>query len=77
MNGSNKRWRPLRILGSLGLLAAIGLTGCQVDLGGQTMPSPYYMSDDVQYFPSGPDFKLAREAAALKAAHREETIQQR
>ena len=49
----------------LGLLAAAGLTGCQVDVGGQTLPSPYYMSDDVQYFPPGPEFKLAQEAAAM------------
>ncbi len=78
MNGSNRRWHPLgRFLGGLGLLSVLGLTGCQVDLGGQTLPSPYYMQDDVQYFPSGPEFKLSREAAALKAAHQEQTAQQR
>ena len=53
------------------LLAAgcggIALTGCQVDVGGQTLPSPYYLQDDIQYFPAGPEFKLAKEAAALKA----------
>ena len=47
-------------------------TGCQVSLNGQTLPSPYYLQDDVQYFPSGPEFKLPREAAALKAARAEE-----
>ncbi len=35
--------------------------------GNQTLPSPYYMDDDVQYFPPGPQVSLAREAAALKA----------
>jgi hypothetical protein len=45
----------------------IALTGCQVDVGGQTLPSPYYLQDDIQYFPAGPEFKLAKEAAALKA----------
>jgi hypothetical protein len=50
-----------------GALAVIGLTGCQVDVGGQTLPSAYYLDDDVQYFPAGPEFKLAREAAAQKA----------
>ena len=53
------------------LLLAIGgvsLTGCQVDVGGQTLPSPYYLQDDIQYFPAGPEFKLSKEAAALKAA---------
>lgn len=49
--------------------AAIGLTmttGCQIDVAGQTLPSPYYLTDDVQYYAPGPEFKLAREAAALK-----------
>jgi len=59
-------------------LAAILLTstGCQVSLNGQTLPSPYYLQDDVQYFPAGPEFKLPREAAALRAARAEEKKQQ-
>ena len=46
--------------------ALLMLTGCQVEMAGQTLPSPYYLSDDVQYYAPGPGFKLAREAAALK-----------
>ena len=42
--------------------------------GGQTLPSAAYMSDDVQYFAPGPEFKLAREAAALKAAQQEQKL---
>jgi len=76
MKGPQTR-RPLRtILLGTGLLALVTLTGCQVDVGGQTLPSPYYMSDDVQYFPPGPEFKLAREAAALKARAAEQTTRQ-
>ena len=52
----------------------VGATGCQVSLNGQTLPSPYYLEDDVQYFPSGPEFKLSREAAALRAARAEEKM---
>lgn len=48
-------------------LGSLGTTGCQVDVGGQTLPSPYYLSDDVQYFPRGHEFKLYEEAAAMKA----------
>jgi hypothetical protein len=48
-------------------LASASLTGCQVHLGGQTLPSPYYLTDDVQYFAPGPEFNLSREAAAMKA----------
>ncbi len=43
-------------------------TGCQVSVAGQTLPSPYYLYDDIQYFPAGPENKLANETAALQAA---------
>jgi hypothetical protein len=78
MSGSSKPLRPLRrMLLGLGLLVTLGITGCQVDVGGQTLPSPYYMTDDVQYFAPGPEFKLSREAAALKAARAEQNLQRR
>lgn len=71
-------WRPLRrVVAGLVLLASLSLTGCQVDVGGQVLPSPYYMSDDVQYFQPGPEFKLAKEAAAQKAARQEQALQRR
>jgi len=41
-------------------------TGCQVEVAGQTLPSPYYLTDDVQYYAPGSEFKLAREAAAAQ-----------
>jgi len=76
MKLSNITSRHLRgVLGGLGLLTVMGVsTGCQVDVGGQTLPSPYYLTDDVQYFAPGPEFKLSREAAALKAAREEERL---
>src|SRR5262249_52985820 len=46
---------------------ALSSTGCQGVYNGQTLPSPWYISDDIQYFPPGPEFKLSREAAAMKA----------
>ena len=50
---------------ALPILSAIFLTaGCQVNVGGQTLPSPFYLDDDVQYFAPGPEFPLSREAAA-------------
>lgn len=33
----------------------------------QTLPSPYYIQENIQYFPPGPEFKLQRQAAAMKA----------
>jgi hypothetical protein len=47
-------------------LIAICTTGCQIDVGGQTLPSSYYLTDDVQYFPAGPEFQLTREAEAMR-----------
>ena len=55
----------------------IGTTGFQVSINGQTLPSPYYLQDDVQYFPAGPEFKLSREAAALKAYEADQALQGR
>ena len=51
----------------IGLATALSSTGCQGIYNGQTLPSPWYISDDIQYFPPGTEFKLAREAAAMKA----------
>lgn len=53
------------------IVGAFSLTGCQVSVGGQTLPSAYFLDDDIQYFPKGPEFKLSREAAALKEARAE------
>ena len=72
MKASNNRGRsnPSRPWGAglvaVAVLAAVGLTGCQTNIGGQTLPSPYYLKDDVQLHPSGPEFLLSREAAAMK-----------
>ena len=40
--------------------------GCQTTVGGQTLPSPSYLKDDVQYFPAGPEFKLTNQVRALE-----------
>jgi len=54
--------------GGLGLaVMLLAASGCQGVYNGQTLPSPYYLADDIQYFPPGPEFKLSREAAAQKA----------
>ena len=59
------------MLSAAGTLGIAANTGCQVHTAGQTLPSPYYLHDDVQYFPAGPENKLANETAALKAAREE------
>lgn len=60
------RCQPWKAAAALMVAALLGMTGCQVEVGGQTLPSPFYLSDDVQYYAPGPSFKLAREATALK-----------
>ena len=57
------------------LAAAVTSTGCQVSMSGQTLPSPYYIQDDVQYFPPGPEFKLQEEANLMKAYNAERQMQ--
>jgi len=42
--------------------------GCQVEYAGMTLPSGRYMHDDVQYFPTGPDFPWANTQAASQRA---------
>jgi hypothetical protein len=57
------RWALAAVVTLPTLLA---LTGCQVELAGQTLPSPYYLTDDFQYYAPDSEFKLAREAAAMQ-----------
>ena len=63
---SHKTRRTPMLLAGLMIIASLATTGCQMEIAGQTLPSAYYLSDDVQYYAPGPEFKLAREAAALK-----------
>ena len=65
-----KKYLSLMLCGAT-IVGAFSLSGCQVSVGGQTLPSPYFLEDDIQYFPKGPEFKLSREAAALKEARAE------
>jgi hypothetical protein len=58
-------WRRIAAA-ALGSALLMPFVGCQVEYAGQTLPSPYYLTDDVQYYAPGPEFKLAREAAAIQ-----------
>ncbi len=42
------------------------MVGCQTSVGGQTLPSAYYLKDDLSYFPPGPEFKLSRQVQAIE-----------
>ena len=49
-----------------GLVALGGLCGCQTHMGGQTLPSAYYLRDDVQFFPAGPETQLPNTRRAIQ-----------
>ena len=68
-------WTTLAICG-LAVAGLCGGTGCQVTTGGQILPSGYFLQDDVQYYAPGPQFKLSREAAAIKAYEADQSAQQ-
>lgn len=70
-NSSN--WLKAVAVG-VSMAVVAGATGCQVDVGGQTLPSGFYLEDDVQYFAPGHKFKLQNEADAqqLYKANREQ-----
>jgi len=73
INKSNDWLRFTLGLFSVSLLCCA--TGCQIDVGGQILPSGYYLSDDVQYFAPGPEFVLSNEAAAQKEFAAEADVQ--
>ncbi len=74
MNANNSmHWTKAVCLG-VGLVA-LSATGCQSHIAGQTLPSPYYLTDDVQYFAPGSENKLAHESAAMKAFDADQAAQ--
>jgi hypothetical protein len=78
MSQPSKNATPAMALLALGTLFVVSSSsGCQVSVAGQTLPSPYYLYDDVQYFPAGPENKLSNETAALKKARDEAKLQRR
>jgi hypothetical protein len=58
------RWSAL----ALGIGVILPSVGCQVEYAGMTLPSGRYMHDDVQFFPSSPDFPWANTQAATQRA---------
>ena len=67
MIGLDRSKKFFRTLSGLALASSLAAVGCQVHVAGKTLPSPYYLSDDLQYFAPGQEFKLANEAAAMRA----------
>ena len=63
MNAKSVRYLPLFAV----LLISASSIGClQTTIAGQTLPSAYYLDDDVQYFAAGPEQKLSNQIRALE-----------
>ncbi|TWT57088.1 hypothetical protein KOR42_04460 [Thalassoglobus neptunius] len=54
------------VLAIVGMSVSASLCGCQTQMGGQTLPSAYYLRDDVQFFPAGPEMQLPNQRQALE-----------
>lgn len=65
MKRTRSQCRPWMALLACGILGAFA-TGCQTNVGGQTLPSAYYLRDDVQYFPAGDEFIIPNQVRALE-----------
>ena len=55
--------RSTLLAATLGILTAS--SGCQTTIGGQTLPSAYYLRDDIQFFPAGDEFLLPETVKAM------------
>lgn len=76
MKVRQSRWIAPLLAGCAGMACVCSMVGCQVVEGGQVLPSPYYATDDVQYFPPDNEFKLSREAAAMQQFEAERQLAQ-
>ena len=61
------------------LIAAAGLlvfSGCQLTQNGQTLPSPDYLNNQIQYHPSGNEFQYQKEVDLIKKENAERQLSQ-
>jgi len=47
-------------------LMTFTFVGCQTSIGGQTLPSAYFLRDDLQYYPHGPEDQLTNQINAIE-----------
>ncbi|QDT48846.1 MULTISPECIES: hypothetical protein [Symmachiella] len=57
--------RPVVALVGCALMTCT-FVGCQTSVGGQTLPSAYYLRDDMQYYPHGPEDQLTNQINAIE-----------
>ncbi len=68
---SRNTLRNLSFLAGM-MLVGSALTGCQSTVGGQTLPSPDFLRDDVQYFPTYSEDLIPNQRRALEEYNAEQ-----
>ncbi len=61
-----RRWTITGLLAALLLGTLPFIVGCQLSQNGQTLPSPWYLDNKIQYFPSGNEFQYQQEVDRMK-----------
>jgi len=74
--GKTVRWTMAGLLGALLVGTLPCLTGCQLSQNGQTLPSPYYLDNKIQYFPSGNEFQHQQEVDRMKREQNDRELNQ-
>ncbi len=59
------RYWPGWCLAGVGLALSL-LSGCQTNVAGMTLPSPWYLQHPPQYFPPSPVYPYAKEQARME-----------
>ena len=60
------RWVFGGLLVALGVACLSLMSGCQLTQNGQTLPSPWYLDNEIQYFPAGNEFQFQGEVDRIK-----------
>ena len=60
------RWIIGGLMAVLASGALTALTGCQLTQNWQTLPSPYYLDNQIQYFPAGHEVQFQGEVDRMK-----------
>lgn len=63
--------RMALVVAVLAALLVAPFAGCQVTRNGQTLPSPYYLEDDIQHHPSGTEFQYQQEVDYMNKVNAE------
>ncbi|MDO5553278.1 MAG: hypothetical protein Q4G68_05915 [Planctomycetia bacterium] len=62
------------IFAALMMAGAAALVGCQLTQNGQTLPSPYYLENQIQYFPAGTEFQYQKEVDQMNKERAERDL---